>query len=307
MGSKGKSPGTDSCSGPGAGLGAGPEAGANFEAMDAAYRSIYGSRWDGLLSALRGEGAPCGISVLPEGGFETDPEAPEGMYRLDRASLAPACALALPREGQILDACAAPGGKTLILAARACPLGLRILANELSSERRRRLSGVLDGHLPPAIRALVTVTGKDAGAMCRDNEERFGAILLDAPCSSERHVLASPSAMAEWTPARSRNLAARQWALLSSAFIMLKPGGCLVYSTCTISPRENDGVMGRLMKKYGPHVRLDPPEEGEATEFGRIILPDRELGAGPIYLARVYKRQSGLPSPSRSESLPPAS
>jgi 16S rRNA (cytosine1407-C5)-methyltransferase len=78
--------------------------------------------------------------------------------------------------------------------------------------------------------------------------------------------------------------------LLSSAFLLLAPGGSLVYATCAISSEENDAVARRLFAKYGGEAALDPPDfiEGEKTEFGRIILPDKD-GIGPMYVARFRK------------------
>jgi 16S rRNA (cytosine1407-C5)-methyltransferase len=211
---------------------------------------------------------------------------------LDRASVLAAKSLRLPDEGTVLDACAAPGGKTLVIAS-AMGAGVRLLANELSSERRRRLSNVLDEHLGVETRERVTVSGFDAAALGGRKGEhgRFGAVLLDAPCSSERHVLSDPKALGQWTAARPRSLAQRQWALLSGAFLLLKAGGSLVYATCALSTEENDGVAWRLLKKYGAAVELDAPDfsEGEQTEYGKIILPDVSLGIGPMYVARFRK------------------
>jgi len=180
--------------------------------------------------------------------------------------------LHLPKAGIILDACAAPGGKTLVLAGRSGPQ-VRIEANELSSERRRRLRDVLDGQLPHVTRARVSVTGYDAARLCRTTKNRYDAILLDAPCSSERHVLNSQRALSVWTPARTRQLALRQWSLLSSCFLMLKPGGCLVYSTCSISPMENDGVLRRLVEKYGDHCDIFDVEWGEKRRSALLFSP----------------------------------
>jgi 16S rRNA (cytosine1407-C5)-methyltransferase len=175
--------------------------------------------------------------------------------------------------------------------------GLRLIANELSGERRRRLSGILDKHLPPHMRACVTVSGFDAAAQGgrKSERNRFDAILLDAPCSSEAHVIRDPAALASWTPSRPRFLAGRQWALLSSAFLMLAPGGSLVYATCALSPEENDAVAGRLVKKYGREITIDEPDfsEGEKTILGRIILPDNSGGMGPMYVARFRKAPGG--------------
>jgi 16S rRNA (cytosine1407-C5)-methyltransferase len=152
---------------------------------------------------------------------------------------------------------------------------------------------VLDRHLDGETRSRISLSGFDAAALGgREGEHRrFAAILLDAPCSAERHVIADKMALARWTPARPRFLARRQWALLSAAFLLLREGGSLVYATCSLAPEENDGVCSRLAEKYGAAVLSDEPdfEEGEKTAFGRIILPDRENGMGPMYIARFTK------------------
>ncbi|MEI6876446.1 MAG: 16S rRNA methyltransferase [Spirochaetota bacterium] len=243
------------------------------------YRVLYGERWSTLVQALAIES-----SAIP---FAAAPEAEP--YFLDSSSIRAAMFLPLS-GGEVLDACAAPGGKTLVLASRLAE-GYRILANELSSDRRRRLSTVLDRHLPAHLRTRVRVSGDDASSMCLRNALRFSSILLDAPCSSERHVLKDPKALDEWTPSRPKNLARRQWSLLASAFLMLKPGGWLVYSTCSLNPGENEEVVARLVGKYGNDVAVDAPTEvpWESRLHGAIILPDRAAGAGPLYLARIRK------------------
>jgi 16S rRNA (cytosine1407-C5)-methyltransferase len=260
------------------------------------YQNIYGGRWPALRESLLAPPVPVAWGdglVRP--------------YMLDYGSVLAAASLRLPlpREDgsppEILDACAAPGGKTLVIASRMGS-GARLLANELSGERRRRLVAVLDAHLDAEKRGRIVVSGFDAAAAGGRKSEwgRFDSILLDAPCSSERHVLADDKALAVWTPARPRFLAKRQWALLSAAFLLLKPGGSLVYATCALSPEENDGVAGRLLEKYGEaaapaspagRAELDPPDftEGEASRYGRIILPDADGGMGPMYVARFRK------------------
>jgi 16S rRNA C967 or C1407 C5-methylase (RsmB/RsmF family) len=297
----------------------GPPKPAGAAAFRDRYGGIYGPRWPALEAALAGPPDYLEISFCEGGGFIVRPggandiaqrapaESPP-RYFLDSASLFAASCLSFPEGGgRVLDACAAPGGKSLVLAARMGG-SRRLVANELSADRRRRLAAVLDSTLPASIRSRVEVWGRDAAAMCRSMPEFFEAVLLDAPCSSERHVLADSVALAAWRPARVRNLAARQWALLSSAFLMLKPGGCLVYATCSMAPEENDGVAARLEAKYGGALRWEPPGPGdippefdeelrsrlagalEETRYGMIILPDRASGAGPMYLCRAWKR-----------------
>jgi len=169
----------------------------------------------------------------------------------------------------------------------------RLIANDLSKERRRRLRNVIETHITGELCGRITVTGFDAAALARkqSERERFDAILLDAPCSSERHILQNKTLLKQWTPARPRFLAVRQWSLLSAAFLLLKPGGSLVYSTCAINPEENDAVAEKLLLKYKGSVKPDPPdfEEGETTKFGCLILPGPASSAGPIYAARFVK------------------
>jgi 16S rRNA C967 or C1407 C5-methylase (RsmB/RsmF family) len=139
------------------------------------------------------------------------------------------------------------------------------------------------------------VTGFDATQWCLHQKEAFDCILLDVPCSSERHVLIDSKELARWTPARSKNLAARQWAILASALEVVKVGGIIVYSTCSISPQENDEVLKKLDKKRGGRfewIRFqnsELPVGVERTDHGYQLFPDRVAGIGPIFWS-VLKR-----------------
>ena len=207
-------------------------------AFEAYYSALFGGRWPALREALLQETQPVAFSV--RGGKP---------YYLDQASIYAAQALPPIDEGSYLDMCAAPGGKTLVLAS-GMGQGAQIQANELSRARRARLLTVLDEHLPPDIRTRIEVTGYDAATLPRYRKACYDRILLDAPCSSERHVITDEKYLACWTPARIKMLAQRQWALLSAAFLLLKQGGFLVYATCALADAENDGVVQRLLKKY---------------------------------------------------------
>jgi 16S rRNA (cytosine1407-C5)-methyltransferase len=245
------------------------------------YEKLFGPRW-----AILRESLLLPAASVPYGDGLTKP------YMLDRASVLAALSLRLPASGIILDTCAAPGGKSLVLASRMSG-EVKLLCNELSAERRRRLKNTLAQHLDTEKLSHVSVSGFDAAGLGGRKSEwnRFDAILLDAPCSSERHVITSQKALAEWTPARPRFLSRRQWSLLSAAFLLLKPGGSLVYATCALSPEENDGPAQRLLEKYAARVLLDEPDfdEGEKTEYGRLILPDVSNNMGPMYVARFKK------------------
>jgi 16S rRNA C967 or C1407 C5-methylase (RsmB/RsmF family) len=258
------------------------------EAFEAYYEARFADRWQALRAALI---EPSRQVTLPPPILKP--------YWLDAASREAALALPSVDSGAVLDLCAAPGGKTLVLASRLGE-GSTLTANELSRDRRARLIAVLDQHLDGSLRARVSVTGYDGARWSRYEKGAFDRILLDAPCSSERHVLSSPPHLSEWSPARVKNLAQRQWALLSGSWLVLKAGGYLVYSTCALSEVENDGVVERLIKKYPDAAavlpdfsRTEPGYEpmGERTRYGTHILPDRASGAGPIYYALIRKAE----------------
>lgn len=254
------------------------------EAFDAFYSELFGERWAFLKEALLGAASQCG--------YETGLLKP---YYLDKGSVRAARTLPLENAEKIADFCAAPGGKSLILASTMSQ-SATLVSNERSRERKNRLQKVLDEHLEESVRSRVSVSGFDASCWCNYEREAYDRILLDAPCSSERHVLADEKYLAQWSKARIRNLAVTQWSLLSSAFLVLKKGGYMVYSTCALAPAENDCVVARLLKKY-PEAQIVPLKEedeyglcdGEKTEYGIHVLPDRQGGAGPLYFSLIYK------------------
>lgn len=122
-------------------------------AFEAYYSALFGGRWQALREALLQETQPVAFSV--RGGKP---------YYLDQASICAAQALPPIDAGSYLDTCAAPGGKTLVLAS-GMGQGAQIQANELSRARRARLLTVLDEHLPADIRTRIDVTGYDAATL----------------------------------------------------------------------------------------------------------------------------------------------
>jgi 16S rRNA C967 or C1407 C5-methylase (RsmB/RsmF family) len=112
---------------------------------------------------------------------------------------------------------------------------------------------------------------------------------VDAPCSGERHLLGNPKELVLWSESRSKKLAQRQYALLTAALLAIKSGGRIVYSTCSISPYENDGVITELKRRKGDSFRVQDVsnlEVGEKTEHGVQFLPD-QIGWGPIYMCAL--------------------
>ncbi len=270
------------------------------EGFEQYYADIFGSRWPVLKEALGGE------TVYAEwngGGTEK--------YYLDPASVF--AAMQLPVEGgeKFLDMCAAPGGKTLVIATRM-PEEAELVSNERSAARKQRLVQVCDTCLTEEVRGRIKISCSDAAKWCTTQTEVYDRILLDAPCSSERHVLADEKYLEEWSPNRIKTLAMEQWALLSCAWRLLVPGGYLLYSTCALCPAENDQVVARLFKKFDdvelafkdemPSIKedfssfckMDVVPQPERTELGFHILPDQKEKCGPIWFTLLHKTEGSV-------------
>lgn len=260
------------------------------------YSELYGSRWQELKKAFKGETDSAQYFI---------PGAQKPYY-LDSASILAALCLPLCDATEILDLCAAPGGKTLVLASRMNEDTV-LYSNERSPQRKHRLATVVEECLPPEISERVKVSCSDGAKWCTRQSECFDSILLDAPCSSERHVIADPKYLEQWSPSRIKTVTMEQWALLSSAYRLLKRGGWLLYSTCALCPQENDEMLERLVKKFnkdGNAFEFAVPEPDfsrikpftaavmpvfEKTRYGFQILPDKAGGAGPIYFSLIHK------------------
>ena len=242
------------------------------------YSKRWGERWPDLKTSLYGE--------IDHYSLEEDLLQP---YFLDEASLFPPRELAVEKGESVLDMCAAPGGKSLILASALAGTG-RLTVNDLSPDRRRRLRQVMENHLRPEWRENIEYSGYDGSLWYRYEPSSYDKILLDAPCSSERHVLNSPEHLKKWSPGRIRSLAPRQFSLLCSALDTVKPGGLIVYSTCALAEEENDMIIDRLLKKRKGRFAVEPPlfDRGENTRYGHHILPDHDK-AGPIYYCRIRR------------------
>lgn len=245
------------------------------------YENLFGERWPALLESLKGEG--CATELRFGEGLEP--------YYLDEASVFAAKALDVQPGDDVLDMCAAPGGKTLVIASLLKGEG-SLQSNDRSPDRRLRLQHVIENSLPEAWRGIIKVTGYDGMKFGLHKKECFDKILLDAPCSSDRHVLNSPAHLEVWSAKRVKRLSVEQGALLASAVDALKPGGTVVYGTCALSPMENDDVVKKILKKR-PSMRMVEIENllpgADRTEFGVHILPDRSEGRGPIYCTKLVK------------------
>lgn len=157
--------------------------------------------------------------------------------------------LATHGNQRILDLCAAPGGKTSLLVAetRAKP-NTTVVANDLKGRRAQKMHEVLDTLKVPVDK--VNIVQKDGRHLPAELGGNFDAILVDAECSTDSGVnFGSKDPLKGWSEQRIKRLVRVQQKLAQAAFDGLAPGGVMVYSTCTLSPEENEGVIASLTKK----------------------------------------------------------
>lgn len=192
----------------------------------------------------------------PDGSlFASDPALPQ----IDDGSrlVAEIAAAAAHRHGdkpRIWDTCAAPGGKTLILAARFPEA--EILATDISARRLTAMQRRLERYTHAAgLRTEVS----DAAAASPSPATRYDLILCDLPCSGTGTLARNPEIRLRLNAAELARQAARQRAIVENAIPHLAPGGCLVYSTCSLEPEENEDVVDSVLaEKEG--IRLLPME-----------------------------------------------
>ena len=209
------------------------------EGFEKYYQDLYGARWQDLKNSFQKETNTVEYFV----------KGAQNPYYLDRASVLAALCLPVKNSQNILDLCAAPGGKTVVLASRM-DKETELFANERSASRKTRLQNTVNTCLPSEINSRIKVSCSDGAVWCKKQSECFDRILLDAPCSSERHVFLDSKYLDQWTPSRIKTVTMQQWSLLSCAFRLLKENGIMVYSTCALCPLENDLMIEKLLQKF---------------------------------------------------------
>nr|WP_233148861.1 16S rRNA (cytosine(1407)-C(5))-methyltransferase RsmF [Shimwellia pseudoproteus] len=236
---------------------------------------------------------------LPLGSYA---EHLSGLYYIQEASsMLPVSALfdGIPAPERIMDMAAAPGSKTTQLAARMENRGM-ILANEYAASRVK----VLHANISRCGIANVALTHFDGRVFGAALPETFDAILLDAPCSGEGVVRKDPDALRNWSPESNQQIADTQRELIDSAFHALKPGGTLVYSTCTLNQQENQQICHWLLAQYPGAVEI-VPLTGLFPGASDALTPDGFLHVFPqiydcegFFVARLRKTAAVPPLPA---------
>ncbi|KAM9323505.1 5-cytosine rRNA methyltransferase NSUN4 [Pholidichthys leucotaenia] len=229
-----------------------------------------------------------------------------GYYLMDAASVLPCLALDVREGHNVLDLCAAPGGKTLTLLQTQA---IRFLcANDTSASRRLRLRKVLQSYVP---RELLTddqlsITSFDGTMWHEIERSTFDRVLVDVPCTTDRHSLMEDdnNIFSRSRVSERRMLPQLQLQLLLAAIEATCPGGEIVYSTCTLSQKQNQSVIEQAVcqaqENHGIHVQvvnLRPLTEmfGNTFHFapdlqlGEMVIPHLAANFGPIYMCKLRR------------------
>lgn len=175
-----------------------------------------------------------------------DPEWVSGtVYSQEPAAMFPAFFLEVQPGEKILDLCAAPGGKSTAIGSQLKGQGF-LLANEISLSRAK----ILRENLERWGITNALITSEKPEKLTKYFSQYFDKILVDAPCSGEGMFRKDPKAIEYWSQDYVLFCQQRQKEILSSAVQMLKPGGKLIYSTCTFSPEENEQIVSWLTKTF---------------------------------------------------------
>ncbi|XP_039978907.1 tRNA (cytosine(34)-C(5))-methyltransferase, mitochondrial-like, partial [Xiphias gladius] len=241
------------------------------------------------------------------------------------ASLLPVLALQVRDGEKVLDLCSAPGGKALAIMQCATPALL--CCNEPDPHRRDWLAKTLESFLPQSLTSKVIVSAQDGRYFGQSEAVTYDKVLVDAPCSNDRSWLYSCSSQQGEQRLRERaRLPALQSQLLRSALSAVRPGGLVVYSTCTLSNSENYAVVETVMNDcpeaepedlweeiaipLSKYFAFSPayPGHGQTSHkpslqqqnstvssyhrrLGILVVPQPGKTWGPMFLSRIRKRK----------------
>ncbi|KAL8575618.1 hypothetical protein ACOMHN_028639 [Nucella lapillus] len=225
-------------------------------------------------------------------------------YLLDASSVLPVVALDLQPGDQVLDLCAAPGGKTLALLQILTALGGHVDSNDVSQSRVRRLRTVLRSYLPERLQEECVTVTEHNGRSFRDPV--YNKVLVDVPCSSDRHVLLEEE-NSLFKPSRLKerlNMTTLQKDLLLAGVKACRPGGSVVYSTCSLAAAQNDGVVQAALEELWETTHIDVALQDLAplttifspffhfhpsSRLGLLVVPSLLNNYGPAYCCKLRR------------------
>lgn len=229
-------------------------------------------------------------------------------FLMDGASILPPLVLNVQPGDYVYDACAAPGGKSLLMLQTHLPKLL--VSNDIIQSRANRIRSVMNQFVYDFSskwdQHRCTITEEDAR-----NVSEFGVydkVLVDVPCTTDRHVMNSNDNNI-FKPTRTKErlrLPELQAAILTNCIRLLKPGGSLVYSTCSLSPVQNDGVvhmaMSTVFKEHGITLTINDLslamqplgsvikfEHPKGLKYGQMVIPFLPANFGPMYFCKMTR------------------
>ena len=236
---------------------------------------------------------PMGHYYDPESRPGLHPYHEAGVYYMQEASAMAPVVLLDPQPGErICDLCAAPGGKSTQIAGRLLGKGL-LLCNEIEPKRAK----ILSRNIERMGIGNALVTNEHPAKLAERFPEFFDRVLVDAPCSGEGMFRKEEAAVTDWSVETVQMCADRQRQILHSAAQMVRPGGRLVYSTCTFSPEENEETVAAFLESH-PEFS---PEEAHAPWFAKgengsfRLWPHKLRGEG--HFAAVLRRVGAEEAP----------
>ena len=232
---------------------------------------------------------PLGYYYDPDSRPGLHPYHEAGVYYLQEASAMSAVALLDPQPGEkVADLCAAPGGKSTQIAGRMAGQGF-LLCNEYSPKRAK----ILSQNIERMGVANALVTNEDTANLAKKFPGYFDRVLVDAPCSGEGMFRKEEAAVTDWSEETVTMCAQRQSTIIHNAAQLVRPGGRLVYSTCTFAPQENEELVAQFLQNHPDFepVTVAAPwfTPGENGSFR--LWPHKLLGEG--HFVAVLRRKAG--------------
>ena len=229
---------------------------------------------------------PMGYYYDPDSRPGLHPYHEAGVYYLQEASAMASAALLEPQPGEfILDLCAAPGGKSTQIAGRMQGKGL-LVSNEINQKRAK----VLSRNIERLGIANTVVTNESPAALADRFPGFFHRIMVDAPCSGEGMFRKEEAAITDWSEENVEMCARRQAEILDCAAAMLRPGGRLVYSTCTFAPQEDEETVEAFLARHPEFETesVNAPWFQESRPGMYRLWPHKLLGEG--HFAAVLRK-----------------